>query len=196
VPVVSGVGHETDFTIADFVADLRAPTPTAAAELVAEPQANWLGALDLLEDRLRAAVQGRIDRAAQRLDLAASRLGRPSSRLHRQGLELNTLAQRLKHAAHRHVLTQGLAVRQLAKALPLAVHRDLQGLEQQIERKVLKLQGLDPKLVLQRGYAWLTDDQGHAVTRAAQSHAGQALTATLADGQLALKVVKSSELQG
>ena len=74
VPLVSGVGHETDFTIADFCADLRAPTPTAAAELVAQPREVWLGALDLLADRLESAVQRQIDLRHQRLDQAAQRL--------------------------------------------------------------------------------------------------------------------------
>ncbi|HQQ71323.1 MAG TPA: exodeoxyribonuclease VII large subunit, partial [Alicycliphilus sp.] len=78
VPVVSGVGHETDFTIADFCADLRAPTPTAAAELVSEPRAVWLGALDLLAERLADGLQRQIDQRHQRLDQAAQRLGRPS----------------------------------------------------------------------------------------------------------------------
>jgi exodeoxyribonuclease VII large subunit len=78
VPLVSGVGHETDFTIADFCADLRAPTPTAAAELVAQPRDAWLAALDQLESRVQGGMDRWLDRQGQRLDLAAQRLGRPS----------------------------------------------------------------------------------------------------------------------
>src|SRR5206468_7680299 len=86
VPVISGVGHETDFTIADFCADVRAPTPTAAAEMVAAPRDLWLDALELLEERLRETILTRVDASSQRLDLAAGRLGRPSALAGRQRL--------------------------------------------------------------------------------------------------------------
>jgi exodeoxyribonuclease VII large subunit len=188
VPVVSGVGHETDFTIADFVADLRAPTPTAAAELVAEPRAVWLGALDLLQERLRDALQEHLDRQSQRLDLAASRLGRPSSLVARQRLGLQAQAQRL-HYAVGHVLVQRRRdLRQLGLAWPQTVQRSLQGQQQRLERAALRLQLLDPQLVLQRGYAWLSDEQGRTITRVGQTHAGQALQATLGDGKVDLTV--------
>jgi exodeoxyribonuclease VII large subunit len=72
VPLVSGVGHETDFTIADFCADLRAPTPTAAAELVSAPRATWLGALDLMDERLQRRARAALDALGQRLDQAAA----------------------------------------------------------------------------------------------------------------------------
>jgi len=193
VPVVSGVGHETDFTLADFVADLRAPTPTAAAELAAEPQANWLGALALLQEQLRDAVHERLDLAAQRLDLALGRLGRPSARLARQRLRANGLAQGLQHAAARVVLLQRQALLRRAEAWPQALRRDAQARRQRLDHAALRLQLLDPSLVLQRGYAWLVDAEGHAVTRVAQTHAGQWLRATLADGHVAVTVASPSD---
>ncbi|WP_460890859.1 exodeoxyribonuclease VII large subunit, partial [Ramlibacter alkalitolerans] len=98
VPLVSGVGHETDFTIADFCADLRAPTPTAAAELAAQPREAWLGALRILHERLQEAAQRRLDRAEQRLDQAAAHLGRPSARTAQQHLRIERQAQRLRLA--------------------------------------------------------------------------------------------------
>lgn len=188
VPVVSGVGHETDFTLADFVADLRAPTPTAAAELAAEPQAHWLGALALLQEQLRDAVQDRLDRAAQRLDLALSRLGRPSARLASQRLRVNGLGQGLQHAAARLLLLQSQALLRRAEAWPQALRRAAQARRQRLDHAALRLQLLDPSLVLQRGYAWLTDTEGRAVTCAAQTHVGQLLRATLADGALPVVV--------
>ncbi|MFO6421005.1 exodeoxyribonuclease VII large subunit [Hylemonella sp. W303a] len=188
VPVVSGVGHETDFTLADFVADLRAPTPTAAAELAAEPQANWLGSLALLQEQLRDAVRDRLDLAAQRLDLALSRLGRPSTRLARQRLRVNGLGQSLQHAAARLLLLRRQALLRQTEAWPQVIRRDVQSCRQRLDQAALRLQLLDPSLVLQRGYAWLTDADGHAVTRASQASVGQALRATLADGTLSVTV--------
>jgi exodeoxyribonuclease VII large subunit len=188
VPVVCGVGHETDFTIADFVADLRAPTPTAAAELVAEPRAVWLGALELLQERLRDALQQYLDRQSQRLDQAAGRLGRPSGLVARQRLGLSAQAQRLRFAATHALVQRRRDLQQLGQAWPQAAQRGLTAQQQRLERAGLRLQLLDPSLVLQRGYAWLTDEQGHTITRVGQTHAGQALQATLADGKVDLNV--------
>lgn len=188
VPVVAGVGHETDFTIADFVADLRAPTPTAAAELVAEARDVWLGAIDLAGERLRDAVLGRLDTQAQRLDMAAQRLGRPSSLAAREQLRLARLAQRLRYG----VRTRMQSERHRAERLDTAFARGAQSARsaafERLQRLQLRLQPLDPHLVLQRGYAWLSDEHGHAVTRAEATHPGQALRATLADGEVDVTV--------
>ncbi len=188
VPVVCGVGHETDFTIADFVADLRAPTPTAAAELVAEPRAAWLGALDLLQERLQDAQQAWLDRQSQRLDQAAARLGRPSGLVARQRLALSSQAQRLRYAVSHVLVRHQRDLQALDQAWPQVVQRRLQAQQQRLERAGLRLQLLDPSLVLQRGYAWLSDAQGRTITRVGQTHAGQALQATLADGKVDLTV--------
>ena len=188
VPVVTGVGHETDFTIADFVADLRAPTPTAAAELVAQPQEAWLNALEHLERRLQEATQRHLDRQCQRLDVVAARLGRPSNRLASQRLRLSAVEYQLQ-AGIRSVLarrTQHLTY--LGQQLPNAVRLALQRQQQRVGSAQVKLELLDPHLVLQRGYAWLQDDQGQAVSSRKQVHLGQAVTATLADGTVDLTV--------
>lgn len=194
VPVVSGVGHETDFTIADFVADLRAPTPTAAAELVAEPRGVWLGALDLMHERLREAVLARLDRESQRLDLVISRLGRPSGRVASQRLALSSLGQRLRHAASQTLLHRRHGLQQLAGNWPQVWRRDLQQRQQRLERVALRLQLLDPALVLQRGYAWLSDEAGQTITRITQTYQGQALQATLADGKVDLTVTRRGNI--
>ncbi len=188
VPVVCGVGHETDFTIADFVADLRAPTPTAAAELVAEPRAVWLGALDLLQERLQDALQQQLDRQNQRLDLATQRLGRPSGLVARQRLALSSQAQRLRYATTHALVQRRRDLQRLESAWPQAAQRGLQAQRQRLERAGLRLQLLDPSLVLQRGYAWLADEQGRTISRVGQTRAGQALQATLADGKVDLTV--------
>ncbi len=188
VPIVCGVGHETDFTIADFVADLRAPTPTAAAELVAQPREAWLGALDALQRRLQDALYRHLDRQSQRLDTAAARLGRPSARLAGQRLRLSACAQTLQSATRHNLLLRRQHLQRMAEQLPLALQRGLQAQTRRLERATLRLSLLDPHLVLERGYAWLSDGAGHAITRKAQTHAGQAITATLMDGAVDLTV--------
>lgn len=188
VPVVCGVGHETDFTIADFVADLRAPTPTAAAELAAQPQSVWHGALDLMQARLGDALARQLDHQAQRLDDAQQRLGRPSGLLARQRLVLQRHAQSLFHATRAAVQMQRNRLGRQDEALPMQTRQAVLRARERLARADLRLQLLDPALVLQRGYAWLTDEHGQAVTRRAQTRVGQALTATLADGEVDLAV--------
>jgi exodeoxyribonuclease VII large subunit len=188
VPLVSGVGHETDFTIADFCADLRAPTPTAAAELVAQPREVWLGALALAGERLHDALLRQVDSQSQRVDLAASRLGRPSALLARQQLRLGHQAQRLRYGALSNLQHKASLVQGLEANFPEKVRRAAAAAQERLARARLRLELLDPRLVLQRGYAWLADLEGSAITRASQTHIGQALRATLADGEVDLTV--------
>ncbi|WP_372826623.1 exodeoxyribonuclease VII large subunit [Polaromonas sp.] len=188
IPVVCGVGHETDFTIADFCADLRAPTPTAAAELCAQPQKAWLGELDDLQDRLRDGVERQLQASSQRLDWAASRVSRPSHLVTRQHARLAGHAQGLRHALQSGLQREKSRLQALGLAFPQALGQSLQSQHRRLERAQLRLAPLDPKLVLQRGYAWLADMQGTAITRAADTAPGQALRATLADGEVDLTV--------
>lgn len=188
VPVVCGVGHETDFTIADFVADLRAPTPTAAAELVAQPREAWLGALDLAARRLQDTAFRRLDQHSQRLDLTASRLGRPSALVTRQRLRLASVAQHLQTSSFSYLRQQHQAVESLQTSLPNTLQRGLQRQDERLQRAGLRLGLLDPSLVLQRGYAWLATPNGDTITSVQQTSPGQQLRATLADGTVDLQV--------
>jgi exodeoxyribonuclease VII large subunit len=188
VPVVCGVGHETDFTIADFCADLRAPTPTAAAELVSAPQAVWLGALDLLGERLGDALDTRLDALGQRLDQAAARLGRPSGMVARHQLRLAHHSQRLRYAAMSRIERLGHAPRAITADFPLKLSRAMVQRRERLERVAARLRLLDPALVLQRGYALLSDADGRTVVSAKALHPGDAVSARLADGTVDLTV--------
>src|SRR5690606_3195330 len=99
IPVISGVGHETDFTIADFVADLRAPTPTAAAELCCRSRLNWVEQLAGLYTALSNHQRRHRERCALRLDRAVALLVSPQQRLRQQGERLQALKSRLARAA-------------------------------------------------------------------------------------------------
>ncbi|MEN9982661.1 MAG: exodeoxyribonuclease large subunit [Pseudomonadota bacterium] len=188
IPIIVGVGHETDFSIADFVADVRAPTPTAAAELVSASHQTWLNTLDLMQDRLQSTANRVIDSQNQRLDRAQARLGRPSNWLAQQRQQLQSHQQHLKFAVKGHISSQRQQVLALQTQWPHQVKSALSRMQERLARSERGLALLDPQLVLQRGYAWLADEAGATVVDASQVQAGQALRATLAKGQIDLTV--------
>lgn len=189
LPVICGVGHETDISLADLAADLRAPTPTAAAELATPSRSSCLDALDALERTLRRRLEQRLDAAGQRLDRATLRLARPSDSLARQRRRIALLAQRWGQVLPRLQGLQAQALKhheqRLARVLPQLLERRnsrLDGLAQ-------RLAALDPHQVLSRGYAWLDDGTGRALVSVRQLSVGAAVHAVLADGQAELKVL-------
>ncbi len=188
MPVISGVGHETDFSISDFCADLRAPTPTAAAELCVQPRQVWLDLLDGQLARLQNSVDRQLQSAGQRLDLAASRLSRPSHFITRQQSLLAAHAQQLRHAKSTALSHAANGLLQAADRFPKAVKSALQAQNLLLENAGRHLELLNPRHVLQRGYAWLSDMEGATITSATQPVTGQALRATLADGEVDLTV--------
>lgn len=188
VPLVCGVGHETDFTIADFVADLRAPTPTAAAELVAMPTQVWLDEVKRLDGRLQEALTRRTDREAQRLDQVTARMGRPSQLAHRSRMHLASLEQGLSHAMQIRLRTCRSTLESIGGAVPRTIQRTLEIEREQLARAALRLGALDPSLVLRRGYAWLADGKNRPITSITQTQVGQQVVATLADGAVDMTV--------
>lgn len=190
IPVICGVGHETDFTLAEFAADLRAPTPTAAAELVAQDQGASLAQLDALSRHMAHRVHQRLDGLAQGLDQAAVRMARPAQVLNRQRQDLSLLEHRMLSACQ-------ARVRRARQQLPHLQDRMTRAVSVQQSRQVHSLQSwearlsaLNPHKVLERGFAWLTDDSGQPVTRASQAHAGGKVTGVLADGLLRMNITE------
>lgn len=192
VPIISGVGHETDFTIADFCADLRAPTPTAAAELCAISQADLVQQVTGLQELMQNLAHRQIDKCSQGLDLAQSRIGRPSQAVSQQVLRLTRLGQLMhqRMATHTQACQHNLVNKKTQ--LERALGQTIQNNHQRIQRAQLRLGLLDPKLVLQRGFAWLSDEKGQAVSSIAQAKVGQPVRATLADGVVDLTVSSKS----
>jgi exodeoxyribonuclease VII large subunit len=191
VPVVSGVGHETDFTIADFVADVRAPTPTAAAELVSPSTAQLRELVASQQQRMQVALGRVVDRHAQRLDVVASRMGRPSMALGQRVQGLQSLKQRLAHASASALQLQQVRWQQHQRALAPAVVRSLELARHRTDRSQWRLDAVDPSTVLRRGYAWLANARGQAVTGVDQVQHGEALRATLVDGAVDMVVTQS-----
>ena len=188
VPVICGVGHETDVTLADLAADLRAPTPTAAAELAAPATQACLEALAVWQRRAGQRLHAMLDGQAQRLDAMALRLARPAERVRVRRQELVLLGQRLGAAGARLTDRRGLQLEQLGQRLARAARVDRQARAGRLEALGARLDALDPAHVLSRGYAWLTDDQGRVAHSVTQLTVGQSLHATLADGRAGLRV--------
>lgn len=188
VPVVSGVGHETDFTIADFVADVRAPTPTAAAELVAQSRDELVRTLDAIQIRLNDTLARRLDTEWQRLDSVSARLGRPSALAAAQHVAVASMTGRLRNSLNALLLQKKRDLAAVQQKMPTQMRWGLERARGRLERADLRLKLLDPSLVLQRGYAWLADIEGRAITSTLQAQCGQLVQATVADGTIEMRV--------
>ncbi|ARS50261.1 exodeoxyribonuclease VII large subunit [Ectopseudomonas hydrolytica] len=210
-PIVSAVGHETDVSIADFVADVRAPTPSAAAELLAPDSSELVQRLHNLQRRLVLHMQGRLARERLRLEGVSRRLRHPGERLRQQAQRLDDLDMRLRRAFAQRLANQyerlarldarlaaqhpgrNLALlRQrldgLAARLPRAMQGQLRSQRQQLGALAAQLQIVSPLATLGRGYSILLDERGQAVRSAAQTQPGQRLKARLSEGELDVRV--------
>ena len=188
VPIVSGVGHETDFTIADFCADLRAPTATAAAELSAKPKVVWLDELEMTSSRLQKGLDRQLQWSSQRLDLITSRLSQPSHFVTRQSSRLSAYGQHLEHAMQSCLRHENIKFKGMESIFLDAINLHIKNESLRLDTAQLGLELLNPQLVLQRGYAWLADEQGQAITNAYMTRTGQPVRATFVDGQVDLTV--------
>jgi len=181
IPVVSGVGHETDFTIADFAADQRAATPTAAAQLVTPDRDELFQRLRNDARHLARAHLRRAESAMQQLDYLQRRLVHPAQKIEQQTQHLGHLQSRLRMARPD---LASLAARQqeLARRLPAAMQRKLETGLARLTAMQQHLAHLDPTQVLARGYSMVRDAQGRIVSDSAKVEPGARLEITFAKG--------------
>jgi exodeoxyribonuclease VII large subunit len=213
LPIIVGVGHEIDFTIADFVADLRAPTPSQAAELAVPDQREWLKRFAAFEQQLAYAARRRLQHEQRRLSTVAHRLARcgPGAQLREREQRLDELEARLRRALERRIaahklrlarLTTAVAranpARQLGAArerwraargdLRRALLRRLERTQQRWQLADRGLASLSPLATLERGYAIVTDAKGRVLTDGSAAKKGSAIEVRLARGSLAATV--------
>ncbi len=211
IPVVSAVGHEVDISISDLVADQRAPTPSAAAELLSPDQHNLRLRLRQIASRLNARINWQLQRKRQQLLSTRQRLRHPGDRIRERMQRIDGLELRLRQSTRRYLQQREQRLEQLRKRMTLVrpdrqlqrqrdqVARQRQRLQQrmqtvlerarlQLAQRSGRLQSVSPLATLERGYSILLTSQGQAVTSAQQVSPGERLEARLHRGRLALIV--------
>ena len=156
IPIISGVGHETDFTICDFVADVRAATPTAAAELATPSRENILNALNQLKLQLIRNMQYQLNQRSQALDYLLRRLISPAQQVAKQQIQLNQIRLRFNSA----------------------INQQLKNKQQHLLRLSQNLTHLNPQAVLTRGYAFVQNPLGAIISSSEQLQQGEAVRIT------------------
>jgi exodeoxyribonuclease VII large subunit len=211
IPVVSAIGHEVDFTIADFVADLRAPTPSAAAELVSPDRNEWLDIFTGWQQRLSRAWRARLSRHQQRLDALRRHLKHPGQRLRERAQRLDDLEQRLNLAQqaqfrHRQArlntlrarlngLSPAMRLREIRLRLNNLQHSSRNAIKSKLTQQRARLGNLSraldavsPLATLGRGYAIVQKPDGQVVRKSSEVHVGEQLSTRLGSGRLDCRV--------
>lgn len=209
IPTISGVGHETDFTISDFAADVRAPTPTGAAELASRSHQDWMDNLETLTEHLQMAMKRLLRNASQDTDLMARRLISPTAYIEREKIRLQSLAAKLTHThdtilASSHYQLNHLGTRLKAQLpdtrhyrsiLESAMRQMKTGIDmllkqrkQEIASLAQQLELLGTKRTLERGYAIITDRNGHIVRSPSQLPVRKPVSVQLAAGSAQISI--------
>ncbi len=211
IPIVSAVGHEVDITIADLVADQRAPTPSAAAEAVSPDRQKWLDALTRMEERLTLAGRQQIRRRRETVAELGGRLKHPRQQLQEKAQRLDELDIRLRQRAEqllgrarerlhqfdvrlhtnrpdRQIQQQRERLSGHRERLALAMRASLRTREERFRAMAGQLELVSPLATLGRGYAIVQDSNGNIVRSSAETAEGDSVTARLAEGRLRCRV--------
>src|SRR5450631_787999 len=217
IPIITGIGHEVDVTIADFAADVRAPTPSAAAELVVPDAAEWLEAFGRLGVRLQRRIGRRLEEHRERLRWLTGRasLVSPTARLTQQAQRLDELEQALSRALRRRLqglrervawLTgraalvspaaqlsqQSLRLQNLEQRMARAAQAQLRQARERLQPLVRTLNAVSPLATLERGYAIVSTEGGAIVRDAADAKPGTLIEARVARGRLRARVEEAT----
>jgi exodeoxyribonuclease VII large subunit len=208
IPVISGVGHETDVTIADFVADARAPTPTGAAQMAVRPRSDWLLDIEARSFSLRKASARIWERLSMRLDAASGRLQSPARQIDARFERVDALREKLLAIARRKheslasrvemaalrwrrsqpdVASAHRQLEQVRERLRMAVAQRWKQQQQRIGHLAAVLEAAGPQATLRRGYA-MVERRGQLLGTVAQAAIGDALTVSMADGKIETRV--------
>ncbi len=194
LPVISAVGHETDYTIADFVADRRAPTPSAAAEIVMPVRAELVARIQTNLRHLHRALADVVPQYAQRVDDLMEELTRGfESRLSLEAQRAQGLAQELARAMDTRLRTEQVRLDGLAHELPRIIANRLRTENLRLDGLLRRLDALSPIAVLRRGYSLTTAADGAVVLRAKDVKPGDRLTTRLAEGRLTSEILEVRE---
>ncbi len=214
MPVIAGIGHETDFTITDFAADLRAPTPTAAAELATIPRSQWLANLQAHSNTLNRSIKRQLSNRSQTLDWLSRRLISPAAYIAHERVKLQALQTRLAHATQTPLRQAGYRLQhayiRLHNQLPTTAPARLQLLhttrritgvittlytqqKQVLTAQAAQLEMLNPQRTLERGYAIVSDKTGKVLRSPSELHPRSTVSIRLAQGNADVSIAAVQE---
>ncbi|SER04343.1 exodeoxyribonuclease VII large subunit [Nitrosomonas sp. Nm51] len=214
IPVISGIGHETDFTIADFVADKRAPTPTAAAEMASPAVTELKQQLNRLHQQLHHAVARQVENRMQKIDLLAHRHTHPGERIQNKLLHHQHLQERLNGCISRQIERKSWTIQsyqqrilfihpklvrltehlnRMSERLRQACARHGKTLETKLQHQQAQLTQLNPQTILNRGYSITYSSQGTVVSSANQIYTGEKIQVKFAQGHVNAAVTNTNK---